>query len=562
MNMQHRQTTESTTERAEGRVLFDARPDSYRHWQLAVTGSVATLALAVAEDGGLRPGYKLKLNSYDLGVDIELFDALNRVRFEHPEVRCVVITGGRERLFCSGANIYMLGLSSHTWKVNFCKFTNETRNGMEDSSAYDGMRFLAAVNGACAGGGYELALACDEILLVDDRSSAVSMPEVPLLGVLPGTGGLTRLTDKRRVRRDLADVFCTTTEGVRGQRAVDWGLVDSIAKPADFARAVQERARVLAAEVELTAGVEGKGVSLTPLSRAIEDDSYRYETVRVDIDRDARVANITVHAPAMSSPADAAAALALGAAWYPLKLARELDDAILMLRTNELEIGTWVLRTRGEPELILAHDAFLAREREHWFVRRTIGWLRRALTRLEVSARSLFALVDREGCFAGTLFELALAADRSYMLDAQHGPAIVLSEANFALYPTLRGIARLAERFGEPGHLELLRQHSGEPLAAARALELGLVTSAPDDIDWDDEVRIAIEERASFSPDALTGLEQNLRFGGAESMATRIFGRLSAWQNWIFTRPNAVGEHGALKVFGTGTKAKFDWKRT
>ena len=560
--MQQRQTADLTTERAEGRVLFDAHPDSYRHWQLAAAGSIATLALAVTEDGGLRPGYKLKLNSYDLGVDIELADALNRVRFEHPEVRCVVITGGRERLFCSGANIYMLGLSSHAWKVNFCKFTNETRNGMEDSSAYDGMRFLAAVNGACAGGGYELALACDEILLVDDRSSGVSMPEVPLLGVLPGTGGLTRLTDKRRVRRDLADVFCTTTEGVRGQRAVDWGLVDSIAKPGDFARAVQERALALAAEVAATAGAEGQGVSLTSLSRAIEDDSYCYETVRVDIDRDARVANITVHGPATGPPADAAAALALGAAWYPLKLARELDDAILMLRTNELEIGTWVLRTRGEPELILAHDAFLAREREHWFVRRTIGWLRRTLTRLEVSARSLFALVDREACFAGTLFELALAADRSYMLDAQRGPEIVLSEANFALYPTLRGIARIAARFGEPRHVESLRQRSGEMLAAARALELGLVTSAPDDIDWDDEVRIAIEERASFSPDALTGLEQNLRFGGAESMATRIFGRLSAWQNWIFTRPNAVGEHGALKVFGTGTKAKFDWKRT
>jgi len=560
--MEQQHSAELTTERAEGRVLFDAHPDRYRHWQLAASGSIATLALAVAEDGGLRPGYKLKLNSYDLGVDIELADALNRVRFEHPEVRCVVITGGRERLFCSGANIYMLGLSSHAWKVNFCRFTNETRNGMEDSSAYDGIRFLAAVNGACAGGGYELALACDEILLVDDRSSAVSMPEVPLLGVLPGTGGLTRLTDKRRVRRDLADVFCTTTEGVRGQRAVDWGLVDSIAKPADFARAVQERARVLAAEVAAMAGVEGQGVSLTPLARAIGDDGYRYETVRIELDRDARVANITVHGPTTRPPADAAAALALGSAWYPLKLARELDDAILMLRTNELEIGTWVLRTRGEPELILAHDVLLSREREHWFVRRTIGWLRRALTRLEVSARSLFALVDRETCFAGTLFELALAADRSYMLDAPRGPEIVLSEANFTLYPTLRGIARLAERFGEPGRIESLRQHSGQPLAAPRALELGLVTSAPDDIDWDDEVRIAIEERASFSPDALTGLEQNLRFGGAESMTTRIFGRLSAWQNWIFTRPNAVGEHGALKVFGTGTKAKFDWKRT
>jgi benzoyl-CoA-dihydrodiol lyase len=551
------------TDGAEGRVLFDAHPERYRHWKLACEGPIATLALAVAEDGGLRPGYKLKLNSYDLGVDIELADALNRVRFEHPEVRCVVLTGGRDRLFCSGANIYMLGLSSHAWKVNFCKFTNETRNGMEDSSACDGLRFLAAVNGACAGGGYELALACDEILLVDDRSSAVSMPEVPLLGVLPGTGGLTRLTDKRRVRRDLADVFCTTTEGVRGQRALDWGLVDSIAKPADFARAVRERAAALAAQGSPGAGDHATGILLAPLARVIENDGYGYETIRIDVDRDGRVAHITVHGPPVPPPDDPASALALGANWYPLKLARELDDAILTLRTNELEIGTWVLRTRGAPVLALAHDAFLMREREHWFVRRTIGWLRRALNRLEVSARGLFALIDREACFAGTLFELALAADRIYMLDAEGGSAIVLSEANFDLYPTLRGVARLVERFGDPGQVGSLRSYTGEPLAAARALELGLVTSAPDDIDWDDEVRIAIEERASFSPDALTGLEQNLRFGGgAESMATRIFGRLSAWQNWIFTRPNAVGEHGTLKVFGTGAKAKFDWTRT
>ena len=548
---------------ASSRVFFEAHPDRYRHWRLSIDGAVATLALTVAEDGGLRPGYKLKLNSYDLGVDIELADALDRIRFEHPEVRCVVLTGGKERLFCSGANIYMLGLSSHAWKVNFCKFTNETRNGMEDSSAYDGLRFLAAVNGACAGGGYELALACDEILLVDDRSSAVSLPEVPLLGVLPGTGGLTRLTDKRKVRRDRADVFCTTTEGVRGQRALEWGLVDALAKPADFERTVGVRAEALAAGAPALGSLAGaEGISLTILGRVIEPDTYRYDTIQVDIDRAARVANVTVRGPDGEPPLDAAGALELATEWYPLKLARELDDAILMLRSNELEIGTWVIRTRGEPARVLAHDALLAREQDHWLVRRTIGWLRRAFNRLEVSSRGLFALVDAGSCFAGTLFELGLAADRIYMLDAEGGPAISLSSANFGLYRTLRGGSRLADRFaGDEARIGGLQALFGTPIAAARALELGLITSAPDEMDWDDEVRMAIEERASFSPDALTGLEQNLRFGGGESMLTRIFGRLSAWQNWIFVRPNAVGEHGALKEFGTGSKPKFDWTR-
>jgi benzoyl-CoA-dihydrodiol lyase len=555
--------TVERTEAEAARVLFDRQPDRYRHWRYSCDGPIATLVLAVAEDGGLRPGYKLKLNSYDLGVDIELADALDRIRFEHPEVRCVVLTGGRDRLFCSGANIYMLGASSHTWKVNFCKFTNETRNGMEDSSACDGLRFLAAVNGACAGGGYELALACDEILLVDDRSSAVSLPEVPLLGVLPGTGGLTRLTDKRKVRRDLADVLCTTTEGVRGQRALDWGLVDALAKPADFARAVRERAAALAADVLDASTAGASGIALTPLRRTIEADAYRYETVEVEIDRAARVANIVVRAPQEPPPPDATAAHRLGAEWYPLKLARELDDAILMLRANEIEVGTWIIRTRGDTGRLLEHDALLVREREHWLVRRTIGALRRTLNRLEVSSRSLFALVEPESCFAGSLFELALAADRSYMLDADRGPILVLSDANFGLYRTLRGGCRLAERYtADERRVERLHQLRGTPLGAARALELGLVTSAPDEIDWDDEVRIAVEERVSLSPDALTGLEQNLRFGGDETMATRIFGRLSAWQNWIFVRPNAVGEHGALKVFGTGTKPRFDWKRT
>ncbi len=545
-------------------VRFDVRADAYRHWQLAVDGAVATLALAVAEEAGLQPGYRLKLNSYDLGVDIELADALDRIRFEHPGVHCVVITGGRERLFCSGANIYMLGLASHAWKVNFCKFTNETRNGMEDSSAHDGIRFLAAVNGACAGGGYELALACDEILLIDDRSTAVSLPEVPLLGVLPGTGGLTRLTDKRKVRRDLADLFCTTTEGVRGQRALDWRLVDALAKPADFARAVRERALALAASVASPQQrpAHTPGVALPPLARELGRDHYRYSHVEVTIDRAPRVANITLRAPAMPPPADGAAAQALGAAWYPLVLARELGDAILMLRTNESQIGTWILRTRGAADYLLAHDALLCRDAEHWFVRATIGALRRTFNRLEVSSRGMFALIDGESCFAGTLFELALAADRAYMLDVAPGPTIRLSPANFGLYRTLREGSRLAERFSaDPEHVDRLRALGAQPLTAARALEVGLVTSAPDDIDWEGEVRIAIEERAAFSPDALTGLEQNLRFGAGESVATRIFGRLSAWQNWVFSRPNAVGEHGALKVFGTGTKAKFDWTR-
>ena len=544
---------------------FETHPGAYRHWRLTVEGAVATLAMDVAEDGGVRPGYKLKLNSYDLGVDIELADALDRIRFEHPQVHCVVITGARDRLFCSGANIYMLGLSSHAWKVNFCKFTNETRLGMEDSSARDGIRFLAAVNGSCAGGGYELALACDQILLIDDRSSAVSLPEVPLLGVLPGTGGLTRLTDKRKVRRDLADIFCTTAEGVRGQRALDWRLVDALARPGDFDRAVHDRAAALGDSVPraLRRPPGAKGIALARLDPVIDRDSYRYRTVEVAIDRAARRADITVHGPDASPPRDPPQALASGAAWHPLRLARELDDAILRLRTNESEIGTWVLHAHGDPALQLAQDDFVAREQGDWFVRATIGALRRALNRLEVSSRAIYAVVDRESCFAGTLYELALAADRAYMLDADDGPAIALSIANFGLYATLCDGSRIAERFaGDPDRVQSLRLLCGETLDARRALELGLVTAAPDDIDWEDELRIALEERASFSPDALTGMEQNLRFGGGENMATRIFGRLSAWQNWIFTRPNAVGERGALKVFGTGNKPKFDWTRT
>ena len=546
------------------RIDYQTDPARYKHWQLSFAGSVATLALDIDEDGGLLPGYKLKLNSYDLGVDIELNDAVNRIRFEHPEVRTVVITGAKERLFCSGANIFMLGTSSHAWKVNFCKFTNETRNGLEDSSRYSGLKFLAAVNGVCAGGGYELALACDEIILVDDRSSAVSLPEVPLLGVLPGTGGLTRVTDKRHVRHDLADIFCTTVEGVRGQRAVDWKLVDEIAKPAVFADKIRERALELAAQSDRPENA--KGVQLMPLDCAIEKDALRYAHVEVAISRERRIATFTISGPTGTGPQDINEILEAGASWYPLAMARELDDAILAMRTNELEIGTWILKTQGDPSIALQLDDILVANRDHWFVRETIGMLRRTLSRLDVSSRSLFALVETGSCFAGTLFELALACDRCYHLalpdDEANAPNVALSRANFELYPMSTGQSRLARRFYEDeSALKPLQDTMGQALDADRAYELGLVTSNPDDLDWDDEVRIAIEERVAMSPDALTGMEANLRFNGAENMLTRIFARLSAWQNWIFQRPNAVGEKGALKVYGTGTKSEFDWNR-
>jgi benzoyl-CoA-dihydrodiol lyase len=549
------------------RVDYRTDPSQYRHWKLAVEGDVARLTLDVAEDGGIRPGYKLKLNSYDLGVDVELHDALNRIRFEHPEVQTVVVTGGRERIFCSGANIFMLGLSAHAWKVNFCKFTNETRNGMEDSSRHDGLKFLAAVNGACAGGGYELALACDEIVLVDDRSSAVSLPEVPLLGVLPGTGGLTRLTDKRKVRHDLADIFCTTTEGVRGQKAIDWRLVDAIAKPAQFAQVVKDRARALGAQsARPGAGQGAKGVALTPIERRIDDAGVHYATVDVQIDRAKRLATIAAKAPSAAPPQDLAAIEAAGASWWPLRFARELDDAILHLRTNELDIGTWLLRTEGDAAHVLAADASLLAQRDHWFVRETIGLLRRTFARLDVSSRTLFALIERGSCCAGMFAEFAFAADRAYMLalpdEPGAAPKLTLSEANFGLLPMVTGQSRVERRFyGEAAPLAKAREAIGEPLDADRAFALGLVTAAPDDIDWPDEIRLAIEERAALSPDALTGLEANLRFNGPENLLTRVFGRLSAWQNWIFIRPNAVGEKGALKVYGKGEKAQFDMNR-
>ena len=550
--------------RIDYRIDYRTEPAAYRHWRLGFEGEVATLLLAVDEDGGLRPGYKLKLNSYDLGVDIELADALNRIRFEHPEVRCVVLGSARDKVFCSGANIFMLGTSSHGWKVNFCKFTNETRNGIEDASRHSGLKFLAAVNGACAGGGYEMALACDEIILVDDRSSAVSLPELPLLGVLPGTGGLTRLTDKRRVRHDLADVFCTTTEGVRGQRAKDWRLVDDIARPARFAARVQERARELTALSDRPA--DARGVTLPRIERRDGPDALRYTHVAVQIDRPHRTATLTVRAPHGPQPVDAAGIEAAGAAWYPLQMARELDDAILCLRTNEPEIGLWLLKTEGTPAEVLALDATMHSLQGHWLVRETIGLLRRTFSRLDVSSRSLFALIEPGSCFAGPLLELALACDRIYMLalpdEPTRAPRIATSAANFGLYPMATGQSRLARRFyDEAPALAAVQALQGQPLDAATAMAVGLITAAPDDIDWPDETRIAIEERVAMSPDALTRLEASLRFNGPETMATRIFGRLSAWQNWIFQRPNAVGAKGALKLYGSGEKAAFDWHR-
>jgi len=546
------------------RVDYQTEPSRYRHWALKFEGPVATLLADFDENAGLRPGYKLKLNSYDLGVDIELNDAINRIRFEHPEVRTVVVTSAKDKVFCSGANIFMLGVSSHAWKVNFCKFTNETRNGLEDSSKHSGLKFIAAVNGACAGGGYELALSCDEIYLVDDRSSAVSLPEVPLLGVLPGTGGLTRVTDKRHVRHDLADLFCTSVEGVRGQKAKDWRLVDEIAKPQVFAQKVQERALVLAAQSDRPA--DGKGVNLTPLNCAIEADALRYQFVTVQIDRAKRTASFTVRAPLAAQPTALEGIVAAGVAWWPLQMGRELEDAILSMRTNELDIGTWLIKTEGDAAAVLACDALMLANKDHWLVRETIGLLRRTFSRLDVSSRSLFAMVEPGSCFAGTLLELALACDRVYHLalpdDDARAPKITVGETNFGSFPMVTEQSRLQRRFyNEQPALDAVRAKAGQALDADAAFALGLVTSNPDDIDWDDELRIAIEERVAMSPDALTGLEANLRFNGPENMFTRVFGRLTAWQNWIFQRPNAVGEKGALKVYGKGDKAQFDWNR-
>jgi len=545
-------------------VTYDPDPNGYKHWKVSYDGPVATLALDVQEDGGLKPGYRLKLNSYDLGVDIELHDALQRVRFEHPEVRVVVLTSRKDRVFCAGANITMLSQSTHAWKVNFCKFTNETRNGLEEMSANSGIKSIAAVNGACAGGGYEMALACDEILMIDDRSSTVSLPEVPLLGVLPGTGGLTRVTDKRKVRRDLADVFCSTSEGVRAERAKEWKLVDHTAPAAKFQDLLKARVAELAKLSDRPASA--KGVKLPPIERAIDDNGYHYKFVDVVISSGQRNATITVKAPDADQPTDAAAIEAKGAEWWLLRMTRELDDAILMLRTNNNSIGTLVLKTEGDADKVLAVGQAALLGAKNWFVRETVNFYRRTLQRLDVSSRSLFAIVGKGSCFAGLLAELALAADRTFMLDDQSEPAnnaaIVIDETNFGMLEMPNGLSRLVTRFqGDAAAIDAIKGRIGQKLSPAEARDLGLVTFTPDELDWDEDVRIALEERASLSPDALTGMEASLRFGGAETMATKVFGRLTAWQNWIFIRPNAVGEQGALKLYGTGTKPNFNWER-
>jgi benzoyl-CoA-dihydrodiol lyase len=549
-----------------GVIDFQTEPAKYKHWRLAIDGRVATLAMDVKEDGGLRPGYELKLNSYDLGVDIELYDAVQRLRFEHPEVGAVILTSGKERIFCAGANIRMLGQSAHGFKVNFCKFTNETRNAIEDATAESRQRYLCAVNGPCAGGGYELALATDWIAMADDGNTSVSLPELPLLAVLPGTGGLTRLVDKRRVRRDRADFFCTTEEGVKGRRAVEWGLVDEVIPRSQLEETVNARAAESAGHSDRPS--TGPGIALRPLERTLSAEAVAYAHVDCRIDRGRGVAEITVNAPSAPPPANAAEIRALGSDYWPLAVARELDDLILHLRTNEPEIGLWVWRTRGRADLVEAHDRALLEGEGDWLLREIRLYWKRTLKRLDVSSRSLFALVEPGSCFAGTLLELALACDRAYMLageregDDQPPATVRLTAANFGPYPMVNGLTRLASRFlAEPGRVDDLEGQIGQDLDAAQAAAAGLVTFTPDDIDWDDEVRLAIEERAAFSPDALTGMEASLRFGGPETIESKIFARLSAWQNWIFQRPNAVGPKGALSVYGTGARTDFDRRR-
>jgi benzoyl-CoA-dihydrodiol lyase len=566
----------------QGPIDFRTEPEHYRHWRLAIEPPVATLTLDVAEDGGLVPGYELKLNSYDLGVDIELHDAVQRLRFEHPEIRVVVLTSGKDKIFCAGANIKMLAGSAHGWKVNFCKFTNETRNGMEDASSNSGQIYLAALNGTASGGGYELALACEHIMLVDDRSSVVSLPELPLLGVLPGTGGLTRVTDKRRVRRDLADYFATRAEGVGGRKAVQWRLVDEVVPRPVWVETVAGRAAELAARSRCAARSAEAGIQLNPLAKkriaaggVVGEISYRWVTARLN--REASTAEITVRGPDADAPEDVADIHVQGAGFWPLAMTRELDDLILDLRTNEPELGTWVLRTSGSPERVLGYDELLLSNADDWLANEIVHYYKRTLKRLDVTSRSLIALIEPGSCFAGSLLELALAADRSFMLagifdDGAAGdgsqpavpvPAmIVVGTANLGALPMGNGLSRLQSRFcGDSEGLTTAEERAGVPIDAAAAEDLGLVTFAPDDIDWEDEVRLATEERASFSPDALTGLEANYRFAGPETMETKIFGRLTAWQNWIFNRPNAAGQDGALRRYGTGQRADFDRKR-
>ncbi|RSM86621.1 benzoyl-CoA-dihydrodiol lyase [Kibdelosporangium aridum] len=554
-------------------VSFDAHPGSYRHWKMRTEGDIAWLVLDVDEAGGIVPGYELKLNSYDLGVDIELYDATQRLRFEHPEIRTVIVTSGKDKVFCAGANIRMLAASAHEWKVNFCKFTNETRNAMEDSA---GQTYLAAVNGSCAGGGYELALACEHILLVDDNSSAVSLPEVPLLGVLPGTGGLTRVVDKRKVRKDLADVFATRPDGVKGKTALEWRLVDELAPPRRFEETARARAAELAARSNRPQ--DARGVELTPLNREISADGIRYEHVIADFDPATSSVTIIVRAPRVPAPP---AMSELDASFWPLAVTRELDDLILRLRTNQTTLGTWIIKTEGDADTVNSYEKLLIGNQDHWLADEILRYYKRTLKRLDVTSRSLIALIEPGSCFTGMLAELAFAADRQYMLDGPPVSALDpasrssaddedsplraqlrLTEANFGLFPMGNGISRLESRFyGHPDHIEWLRKETDRPLTPAEANELGLVTDIPDDIDWEDEIRIAIESRASLSPDACTGLEANLRFTGPETIETKIFGRLSAWQNWIFNRPNASGEEGALRRYGTGQKAIFDRKR-
>src|SRR6266702_7061332 len=548
-------------------VDFRTSPDRYHHWKLALQEGVAYLTMDVNEDAAIRPGYKLKLNSYDLGVDIELYDAVQRLRFEHPEVAAVVLTSAKPRVFCAGANIRMLAQSSHAHKVNFCKFTNETRNSIEDASAHAGQTYLCAINGTASGGGYELALACAHIMLVDDGSSAVSLPELPLLAVLPGTGGLTRLVDKRRVRHDHADVFCTTSEGIRGQRAVDWRLVDELVPRSRFDEVVQERAAAFAARSDRPG--DATGIILTPLQRTVEADQLRYTYLTVTLDRDLATASFFIQGPRDMPPQTPEAIHAAGASFWPLALVRELDDAILHLRLNEGDIGTWVWRSAGDHALVEAADTALAQHADNWLVREVTLFLKRTLQRLDVSSRSLIALVEPGSCFTGTLLELVLAADRSYMLDGTFAanplpPATIrLSQLHFGSLPMAHALTRLQRRFlAAPEHIEQLHERIGHDLDAAEAEALGLVTFIPDDIDWDDEVRLALEERASFSPDALTGMESSLRFAGPETLESKIFGRLSAWQNWIFQRANAVGAEGALKRYGSGIQPSFDRERT
>ena len=551
----------TATNTTPDRITFERSPETYRHWKLAFDGPIATLSMDVQEDAGLSPDYRLKLNSYDLGVDIELADAIQRIRFEHPEVRTVVVTSLKERIFCAGANIFMLRGSTHAWKVNFCKFTNETRLAIEDASENSGLRFLAALNGICAGGGYELALACDEILLVDDGNSAVSLPETPLLGVLPGTGGLTRVVDKRKVRRDLADFFGTIAEGVRGKRAVEWRLVDAVYPTSQFKDRVARRAQELAATSDRPAGAVG--IRLNPLPVNESENGVTYSAVTLEIDRARRAATLTVRAPEAPQPSTPDEITAAGDQYWPLRAFRELDDALLRLRLNESLIGTVVVKTAGDPSAVLAVDETLLAHQDHWLVREIVHFMKRTLKRMDLTSRSFFAFIEPGSCFAGSLFELALAADRSYMLDDPDQPnTVALSGMNAGPLKMSNGLTRLQTRFlGTPERVDEVLAEK-EPFDAMAAMDAGLVSFAPDELDWDDEVRLAVEGRAAFSPDALTGMEANLRFAGPETMETKIFGRLTAWQNWIFIRPNAVGEQGALTAYGTQKRPEFDFHRT